>query len=115
MKKSILVAAAIAAGAVMFVAPVANADPSPDDPYGWNAYQDRTDSFVSPLDPGAYFDPAKVYKSLLISPYGTSHYIECRGDGHYVKMHDCRQYDDNGNPHNLNLVANPIRPLYIYN
>ncbi|MGV9679539.1 hypothetical protein ACWDSJ_30035 [Nocardia sp. NPDC003482] len=114
MMKRLLAAAVLAAGAALLVPQAANADPSPDDPYGWNAYRDRTDAFVSPLDPGAYFDPTKVFKYLLVSPYGNGHSIECRGDGHYVQIHDCRQYDDNGNPHALTEITNPLRRLFVY-
>ncbi|WP_024801955.1 hypothetical protein [Nocardia sp. BMG51109] len=113
MTKTIF-ACAVAAGALLMAAPAASADPAPEDPYGWNEYRDWTSGFVSAFDPGAYFDPAKTSKRLVVSPYGTGRPIECRGDGHYVWPHDCRQYDDNGVPHNLNAVAVPVRQLFVY-
>ena len=112
--KRTLAAAALAVCATLALAPLASADPvDPNDPYGFNAYRDRTNYFVGPLDPGALIGP-NTNKPIIISPFGTSRKIECRGDGHYVWIHDCRQYDANNNAHELRLLANPIRPIYLY-
>ncbi|MGW0176823.1 hypothetical protein ACWDUM_23610 [Rhodococcus sp. NPDC003322] len=107
-----LATAALVVGTALSLAPGASADAA-DDPYGFNAVRDRTDYFVAPLDPSALFG-ANTYKPLILSPYGATRKIECRGDGHYVQIHECRQYDANGAPHDLRLLANPIRPLYLY-
>ncbi|MGW5073597.1 hypothetical protein [Rhodococcus sp. NPDC004095] len=112
MLTRILTAAAVVAGTALSAATGAAAAPA-DDPYGFNSVRDRTDYFVAPLDPGALFG-ANTYKPLILSPYGATRKIECRGDGHYVQIHECRQYDANGVPHELRLLANPIRPLYLY-
>ncbi|SQI33473.1 Uncharacterised protein [Rhodococcus coprophilus] len=107
-----LVTAALAFGAVLTAASGASAN-TPDDPYGFNAIRDRTDYFVAPFDPGALVG-ANAHKPIILSPYGARHKIECRGDGHYVSIHDCVQYDTNGVAHELRLLANPIRPVYVY-
>lgn len=107
-----LAAAALVVGTALALAPGASADEA-DDPYGFNAVRDRTDYFVAPLDPGALFGP-NSHKLIILSPYGATRKIECRGDGHYVRTHECRQYDTNNVPHELRLLANPIRPVYLY-
>ncbi|MGW6375250.1 hypothetical protein ACWFRB_04185 [Rhodococcus sp. NPDC055112] len=109
----LLGAAAVAVGTMLAMAPMASAD-SPDDPYGFNAVRDRTDYFVAPLDPGALVGP-NTYKPIILSPYGATRKIECRGDGHYVSIHECKQYDTNNVAHDLQLLANPIRDIYVYN
>lgn len=114
MMKRLLAAATLAASATLMLAPMASAA-EPDDPYGWNAYRDRTASFISALDPAAYFDRNQNYKLLLVSPYGNSRKIECRGDGHYVTINSCRQYDTAGVAHSLQAVPTPFgRTLYLY-
>ena len=107
-----LAVAALVVGTALVAATGASAD-TPDDPYGFNAIRDRTDYFVAPLDPGALFG-ANTHKPIILSPYGATRKIECRGDGHYVQIHECKQYDNDGVPHELRLLANPIRPLYLY-
>ncbi|MFE3291051.1 hypothetical protein [Rhodococcus sp. NPDC059234] len=107
-----LAAAALAVGAALALAPGASAA-DPDDPYGFNSIRDRTDYFVAPLDPGALIG-ANVAKPIILSPYGATRKIECRGDGHYVGIHECRQYDTKNVAHELRLLANPIRPVYLY-
>ncbi|TSD99595.1 hypothetical protein FOS14_12285 [Skermania sp. ID1734] len=92
---------------------IASADTDPNDPYGFNAVRDRTDYFVAPLAPGALFGD-KATSPIIISPFGTSQKIECRGDGHYVQIHDCVQYDLAGNPHNLAPVGMFFRTVYFY-
>lgn len=108
----IFATAAIAVGALLTATAVASAEPA-DDPYGFNAVRDRTDYFVAPLDPGALIG-VNVYKPIILSPYGAARTIECRGDGHYVQIHECVQYDTNDVPHDLRLIPNPIRPIYVY-
>ena len=112
MLKHILAGTAIALAASATLAPMASASPD-DDPYGWNAYRDVTSNFIAPDGPGAFAENG--WRPLVFSPYGTTRKIECRGDGHYVQIHDCRQYDTGNTPHNLVSLPNPFRPIYIYN
>lgn len=108
-----LAAAALIVGSALLAATGASAAPADDDPYGFNAVRDRTDDFVAPLDPGALFGD-NSYKPIILSPYGATRKIECRGDGHYVQIHECVQYDPNNVAHELRLIPNPIRPIYLY-
>ncbi|MBO0855664.1 MAG: hypothetical protein J2P18_18090 [Nocardia sp.] len=109
MTKAIFACAA-GVGSLLIAVPAANAAPNAD----FNAYQDWTPNSASATDPGAYFDPYVSSKLLVISPYGTSHRIECRGDGHYAQAHDCRQVDDQGVQHNLNPVPVPGLQVVTY-
>jgi hypothetical protein len=108
-----LAVAALVVGSALMAATGASAAPADDDPYGFNAIRDRTDYFVAPLDPGALFGE-NSYKPIILSPYGATRKIECRGDGHYVQIHECVQYDTNGVAHELRSIPNPIRPVYVY-
>ncbi|WP_420752153.1 hypothetical protein [Rhodococcus sp. O3] len=107
-----LAVAALVVGSALMAATGASAAPE-DDPYGFNAVRDRTDYFVAPLDPGALFGE-NSYKPIILSPYGATRKIECRGDGHYVQIHECVQYDTNNVAHELRLIPNPFRPIYVY-
>ncbi|RMI30847.1 hypothetical protein [Nocardia stercoris] len=113
--KKLLLAAAAASGALL-LAPTALAHaewPAEDDGlYGWNAYSDRTGSFVSVFDARAWLGGGSSAQLALVSPYGVSHPIECRGDGHYVRMHACQQLDNDGNWHELDSY--PIGPWTLY-
>ena len=112
MLTRILATAALVVGALLGTATAASADPA-DDPYGFNAVRDRTDYFVAPLDPGALIGE-NTHKPIILSPYGAARKIECRGDGHYVQIHECVQYDTNDVAHDLRSIPNPIRPVYVY-
>ncbi|MFZ2178801.1 MAG: hypothetical protein WAW17_33175 [Rhodococcus sp. (in: high G+C Gram-positive bacteria)] len=113
MLARILSGTLLTAAAALALAPVAHAQPADDDPYGWNTFHDKTSSFVAPLDPGAFGD--KADRSLVLSPFGTSRMIECKGDGHYVAVY-CRQFDNQDREHAVTQVMfAPFRPLYIYN
>jgi hypothetical protein len=112
MLARILSAALLTAAAALTLAPVAAANPA-DDPYGWNTYHDKTANFVAPLDPGAFGDRGD--KAIVLSPFGTSRVIECKGDGHYVAV-SCRQFDDQAREHAITQVMFvPFRPVYVYN
>jgi hypothetical protein len=108
-----LATAALVIGSALALAPGASAA-EPDDPYGFNAVRDRTDYFVAPFDAGALVGP-NTYKPIILGPYGATRTIECRGDGHYVQIHECKQYDTNNVAHDLVQLANPIRSVYVYN
>ncbi|SDD62374.1 hypothetical protein [Rhodococcus tukisamuensis] len=112
MFKHVVAVAALAAGAALTLVPAASAA-SPDDPYGWNTYNDKTSAFVAPLDPGAFTD--KADKAIVLSPFGTTRTIECKGDGHYVGV-ACRQSDPAGVQHDLVPVMKaPMRAVWVYN
>lgn len=86
MIKKTFAAAALAAGALLALAPGAGAELPPE-------YSDRTADFV-PFDSPAALDAAKNGKLLIISPYGTSRMIACKGEG--MDVYDCAQDDDFG-------------------
>ena len=108
--------AALAAGMALAPAPTASAvDPEyPGDPYGFHDYRDRTDYLVTPFQAGALIGD-KTNRPIIISPYGTSQKIECRGDGHYVQIQACRQYDTNNVAHVLQYANIFGRQVYFYN
>lgn len=106
-----LATVAVAVGALLTSTAVASAAPA-DDPYGFNEIRDRTDYFVTPLEPGALFGD-KSSRPLILSPYGTSQKIECRGDGHYVQIHDCVQYTPDGAAHSL-IRIDIVRQIYLF-
>lgn len=85
MIKKLVATTAIALGLAAGLAPTASADP-------WTWY-DATGEFVDVFAPGG-ISTGSAYtpgaKSIVVSPYGTSRLIECRGDGHYVQK-ECRQ------------------------
>lgn len=112
MFKQAVAAAALAASAALALTPAASAA-TPDDPYGWQTYNDKTGNFVAPLDPGAFTD--KADKAIVLSPFGTTRTIECKGDGHYVQT-TCRQSDPAGVQHDLVPVMKaPMRAVWVYN
>ncbi|GAB0106333.1 hypothetical protein JMUB6875_53170 [Nocardia sp. JMUB6875] len=88
MIKKTLAVAALAAGAVISIAPQAFADNA--DP---NAYSDRTADFVVYNDP-AVLGAKDAGKLIIVSPYGTSHTIACKGTG--ADVFDCMQQDNPG-------------------
>ncbi|MGW4247436.1 hypothetical protein [Nocardia sp. NPDC004722] len=89
IKKSLAVAA-LAAGAVISIAPQAFAD-TPDPA----AFSDRTADFVPYNDP-AVLSAKDAGKLVIVSPYGTSHTIACRGNGADVPWYGCMQQDNPG-------------------
>lgn len=90
MIKKILAVSALTAGAVIAIAPQAFADNT--DPA---AYSDRTADFVVYNDP-AVLGAKDAGKQIVVSPYGTSHTIACRGNGADVAWYDCMQQDNPG-------------------
>ncbi|MEC3951508.1 hypothetical protein VMT65_00535 [Nocardia sp. CDC153] len=90
MIKKTLAVAALAAGAVVSIAPQAFADNA--DP---NAYSDQTANFVVYNDP-AVLGAKDAGKQIIVSPYGTSHTIACKGNGVDVPLYACMQQDNPG-------------------
>ncbi|MGW4121484.1 hypothetical protein [Nocardia sp. NPDC004711] len=90
MIKKTLAVTALAAGAVLAIAPQAFADNA--DP---NAYSDRTADFVAYNDPAA-LGAKDAGKQIIVSPYGTSHTIACKGNGADVPWYGCMQQDNPG-------------------
>ncbi|NNH74729.1 hypothetical protein HLB23_33600 [Nocardia uniformis] len=88
MIKKTIAAAALAAGAVLALAPAAGADIDP------TQFNDHTAAFVPYNDPAA-LNAAADGKLLIISPYGTSRTIACKGDI-ATELYDCAQDDDFG-------------------
>lgn len=88
MIKKTIVAVALAAGAALALAPNAGADIDP------TQFNDHTADFVPYNDPAA-LDAQKNGKLLIISPYGTSHAIACKGDL-ASGLYDCAQDDEFG-------------------
>ena len=107
----ILATAACVVGLGVALAPAASAQP--DDPYGFHDYRDRTDYMVTPFDSGAWFGD-KANRPMILSPHGRSQTIECRGDGHYVAIPDCRQYDTAQVAHDLRFVPFFGRTVWVY-
>ncbi|MFI1918960.1 hypothetical protein [Nocardia sp. NPDC020380] len=90
MIKKTLAVAVLAAGAVISIAPLANAD-SPDP----TQFTDRTADFVTYTDPAA-LTAQSAGKMVIMSPYGTGHTIACRGNGADVAWYGCMQQDNPG-------------------
>ncbi|WP_067861651.1 hypothetical protein [Nocardia shimofusensis] len=90
MRKALIVAS-LAAGTVLAAAGGAHAEPAADP----TRYSDVTATFVDALDPAALEAKAQG-KNLIMSPYGVSRTIACRGDGAAVPYYDCQQEDDLG-------------------
>ncbi|MET8654676.1 MULTISPECIES: hypothetical protein [Nocardia] len=90
MKKA-LTLVAVALGSTLALAGAAHAEPNGDPA----KYADFTANFVSALDPGA-LNAKDQGKYVIMSPYGTSHTIACRGNGADVPIYDCMQEDDLG-------------------
>ncbi|MGV9410254.1 hypothetical protein ACWDOP_10100 [Nocardia sp. NPDC003693] len=86
IKKSFAVAA-LAAGAVLALAPIAGADNV--DP---SRFSDRTADFV-PYNDLNVLSAKDNGKLIIVSPYGTSNTIACRGNGQDVAWYDCKQQD----------------------
>ncbi|MFJ4653029.1 hypothetical protein ACIP5Y_17340 [Nocardia sp. NPDC088792] len=93
IKKSLTVAA-LAAGALFAIAPLANADDAPVDP---NAPADHSSEFVMYTG----IDQAKAVQAagqqVVVGPYvptpGGPNMIVCRGDGKGVPLYACKQVD----------------------
>lgn len=92
MIKKTLTVAALAAGAVISIAPHASADNTIDT----TKYSDATASFVSYDDYQAALDASKNGKLIIVSPYGTRNTIACKGNGADVAWYDCMQQDPVG-------------------
>ncbi|MEV6767831.1 hypothetical protein AB0N05_04285 [Nocardia sp. NPDC051030] len=91
MIKKTLTVAALAVGAVLTLAPHALADAS--DPA---KFSDRTADFVNYTDFNSALAAKDSGKLIIVSPYGTSRTIACRGNGADVAWYDCKQQDDLG-------------------
>ncbi|MDJ0396031.1 hypothetical protein QMK17_22165 [Rhodococcus sp. G-MC3] len=107
MMKKMLAATAIALGAAAMLAPTASADEID------NNWYDATGQFVGVLEPGGIDSGSaaqSALRSIVVSPWGTSRLIECRGDGHYV-VKQCRQEG-----HWLvDVASSPFRDTWVYN
>lgn len=88
MIKKTIAAAALAAGALLALAPAAGADIDP------TQFNDQTANFVAYNDPAAINAKADG-KLLIISTHGTSRKIACKGDI-ATELYDCAQDDDFG-------------------
>ncbi|WP_072804400.1 hypothetical protein [Rhodococcoides yunnanense] len=107
MMKKMLAATAIALGLAAGLAPTASADQINDNWY------DATWQFVGVLEPGG-IDSGSAgqsdLRSIVVSPWGTTRLVECRGDGHYI-VKECRQEG-----HWLVHAAGyPFRDTWVYN
>ncbi len=89
IKKSLTVAA-LAAGVVLTLAPHAGADNT--DPA---KFSDVTANFV-PYNDLNVLSAKDSGKLIIVSPYGTSRTIACRGNGQDIAWYDCKQQDDLG-------------------
>ncbi|WP_459962689.1 hypothetical protein [Nocardia sp. IFM 10818] len=90
MIKKTLAVAALAAGAVLALAPAAGADAV--DPA---KFSDVTAEFV-PYNDLNVLSAKENGKLIIVSPYGTSATIACRGNGKDVAYYDCKQQDSLG-------------------
>ncbi|WP_040798986.1 hypothetical protein [Nocardia higoensis] len=90
MRKALTIVS-IAAGAALAATGAAHAEPAADP----TQYSDVTAAFADALGPGA-LDAKAQGKSLIVSPYGVSRTIACRGNGDTVAYYDCQQEDDLG-------------------
>lgn len=90
MRKALTVVT-LAAGAVLAATGGAHAEPAADP----TQYSDVTATFVDALGPDALEAKAQG-KNTILSPYGVSRTIACRGDGAAVPYYDCQQEDDLG-------------------
>ncbi|BCK58823.1 hypothetical protein [Nocardia wallacei] len=79
-------------GAALALAPVAHGEDAPFDPYDYNV---QTDKFVTFTDPAA-LTAQQNGKQVVVTPYGTSRTIACRGNGADIPLYDCLQHDDFG-------------------
>ena len=112
MLKEALAVLGISAASLLTFAPTAGAQPSNENPFGpW----DYTDKFVSVVDPAAY--GSKSDRSIIISPFGTSHKIECNS---FHAQSWCTQTDLAGKNHALTPItpqtgsAAGLRQVYVY-
>ncbi|MFC9438866.1 hypothetical protein [Nocardia sp. NPDC057030] len=90
MSKKVLTLAAVALGAALCLPAVANAEPNGDPA----KYADFTADFMPANTPDA-MGAAAAGKNLIMSPYGTSRTIACRGTS-AADVYDCMQEDDLG-------------------
>jgi hypothetical protein len=91
--RKFLATAMLAAGAVLAIAPAAHADDEADP----TRFSDQTANFVNYQDPIAVQGQATANgKQIILSPYGVTHTIACRGNGTTVPLYDCKQQDDLG-------------------
>ncbi|MBB5914388.1 hypothetical protein BJY24_003255 [Nocardia transvalensis] len=84
--------AVLTAGAVLALAPGAFGDDAAIDPTDYNV---QTDKFVNYTDPAA-LQAQQNGKQVIVSPYGTSRTIACKGNGADIPFYDCLQHDDFG-------------------
>lgn len=92
--KKIALGMLAAAGIAMISAPTASAEPD------YFPLHDVTANFVTPTDHEVF---AGTWDQMIVSPYGTSHMIECRE--FHAQLTSCTQLDDAGNRHSLNFLA----------
>lgn len=92
--KRVILGFIAAAGLTVLAAPAASAAPDYFPP------QDVTSIFVTPTDPRVL---TGNWDQMIVSPYGTSHKIECRN--FHAQWFECTQLDDAGNRHKLSILA----------
>jgi hypothetical protein len=107
MLKKALTLTAIAIGAALTMTGVAHAEPNGDPA----KYADFTADFV-PADTQQALNAAKEGKNLIMSPYGVTHTIACRGTS-AADVYDCMQEDALGWI-TLNKTDTPIGPTWLY-
>ncbi|MBF6071089.1 hypothetical protein IU488_19085 [Nocardia farcinica] len=90
MKKALTVASLLI-GAALAGTGLAHAEPAADP----TQFSDVTATFVAATDPAALTAKADG-KNVVMSPYGVSRTIACRGNGTTVPLYDCMQEDDLG-------------------
>ncbi|RMI30848.1 LSm family protein [Nocardia stercoris] len=99
-----MTAAVLASGSALVAMPAAHADDAPAaDP---TQYSDVTAKFVDFRDAEVTNEMTTAVTSLklqvqqahpiIVSPYGTTKIIACRGNGADVAYYDCQQHDDFG-------------------
>ncbi|MFI9510670.1 hypothetical protein [Nocardia sp. NPDC052566] len=108
MSKKVLALVTLAVGATLSMTGVAHAEPNTDPA----KYADFTADFVPANTPDALNAKASG-KNLIMSPYGTSRTIACKGNGTTVDLYDCMQEDDLGWI-TLRKTDTPIGPTWLY-
>ncbi|MEV0356666.1 hypothetical protein AB0H71_11435 [Nocardia sp. NPDC050697] len=102
-------AAAIGAGACLALAAPASADDVDPAKFG-----DYTHTFVNGTNPAAAARAAQDGKNIVVSPYGTSHTIACKGNGTTVPLYECLQEDDLGWITLQKLDLPGLGPAWVY-
>ncbi|WP_227997251.1 hypothetical protein [Nocardia australiensis] len=107
MLKKTVTLTTIAVGATLALSGAAHAEPNGDPA----KYFDVTADFLPANTPEA-IDAAKNGKNLIMSPYGITRTIACRGTN-AADVYDCMQEDDLGWI-TLRKTDTPVGPTWLY-